>query len=132
MAGHANYLKSAYLYLQSMNRLEKDNPSVFHKFMNGLHVIRCTDQYWAGMGCDLVIEQALMRSLKTAGGLTRGSGMSEHQRALWTMSVPITSFYSEAMQEFTCQNFATSEQHKEATTSRMKRDHADLEKGSQV
>ncbi|CAB3998646.1 Hypothetical predicted protein [Paramuricea clavata] len=81
-AGHSNDPKSAYLYLQSMTRLEKDNLSVFRKFMNGLHVIRRSDQYWAGLGCNLVIEQALIRSLKIAGGLTRGSGMSEHQRVL--------------------------------------------------
>jgi len=127
-AGHANYLKSAYLYFQTMQNLEQDHPSVFHRFMNGLHVIRRSDQYWAGLGCDLVIEQALMRSLKTAGGLTRGSGMSDHQRALWTMSVPVSSTYSEAMQNFTGQSFVTSEQHKEATGSRVRRDNEDLKK----
>ena len=127
-AGHGNYVKSAYLYLQSMATLEHDMPSVFHRFMNGLHVVRRTDQYWAGLGCDLVIEQALMRSLKTSGGLTRGSGMSEHQRALWTLSVPVSSSYSEAMQGFTRQSFVTSEQHKEARASRTRRDREDLEK----
>ncbi|XP_076034952.1 uncharacterized protein LOC143021402 [Oratosquilla oratoria] len=39
-AGHGNYVKSAYLYLQSMTTLEHDMPSVFHRFMNGLHVVR--------------------------------------------------------------------------------------------
>ena len=111
-----------------MQKLEQNHPSIFHRFMNGLHVIRCTDQYWAGLGCDLVIEQALMRFLKTAGGLTRGSRMSDHQRPLWTMSVPVFSTYSEAMLIFTGQSFVTCEQHKEATGSRVKRDHEDLEK----
>ncbi|CAB3994259.1 Hypothetical predicted protein [Paramuricea clavata] len=46
-AGHSNYLKSAYLYLQSMASLQKGNLSVFRKLMNGLHVIRRSDQYWA-------------------------------------------------------------------------------------
>ncbi|XP_073423248.1 uncharacterized protein [Dendrobates tinctorius] len=127
-AGHGNYVKAAYLYLQSMTTLEDDMPSAFHRFINGLHVVRRTDQYWAGLGCDLVIEQALMRSLKTAGGLTRGSGMSEHQRALWTLSVPVSSSYGDAMQGFTRQSFVTSEQHKEARTSRTRRDLEDLEK----
>ena len=108
-AGHRNYVKSAYLYLQSMATLEHEMPSVFHRFMNDLHVVRHTDQYWAGLGCDLVIEQALMRSLKTSGGLTRGSGMSEHQRALWTLSVPVFSSYSDEMLGFTCKSFVTSE-----------------------
>ncbi|CAJ0961915.1 unnamed protein product [Ranitomeya imitator] len=55
-AGHGNYVKAAYLYLQSMTTLEDDMPAVFHRFMNGLHVVRRTDQYWAGLGGDLVIE----------------------------------------------------------------------------
>ena len=96
-AGHPNYLKSAYLYLQKMVTLESDNPTVFQKFVNGFHVIRRSDQYWAGLGSDLVIEQTLMRSLKSTGGLTRGSGMSEHQRAVWTMSAPVSSAYDYAM-----------------------------------
>ena len=66
--GHPNYLKSAYLYLQKMVTLESDNPAVFQKFVNGFHVIRRSDQYWAGLGSDLVIKQTLMRSLKSTGG----------------------------------------------------------------
>ena len=83
--GNSNYLKSSYLYLQKMKYLEKQNPKVFHEFMNRFHVIRRTNQHWAGLGSDLVIEQTLMRSLKSTGGLTHGSGMTEHQRACWTM-----------------------------------------------
>ena len=33
-----------------------------------------------------------------SGGLTHGSGMTEEQRAIWTMSVPITTEYNNAMQ----------------------------------
>ena len=43
-----------------MKYLEKQNPKVFHEFMNGFHVIRRTNQYWAGLGSDLVIEQTLI------------------------------------------------------------------------
>ena len=71
--GHPNYLKSAYLYLQKMSALEIEHPDMFRKFMQGYHVIRRSDKFWAGLSCDLVIEQTLMRSLKsTALGLTRG------------------------------------------------------------
>ena len=67
-AGHPNYLKSAHLYLQKMHALQKDNPMVYQKFQSGFHVIRRSSQYWAGLGSDLVIEQTLMRSLKSQGG----------------------------------------------------------------
>ena len=43
-AGYQSYLKSAYLYLQKMFKLESDNTAVFEKFANGCHVIRRSDQ----------------------------------------------------------------------------------------
>ena len=127
-AGHPNYLKSAYLYLQKMLTLESDNPAVFQKSVNGYHVIRRSDQYWAGIGSDLVIEQTLMRSLKSTWGLTRGSGMTEHQRAAWTMSAPVSSAYNYAMQEFCETVYTTSDQHKDESAPRMARDKEDLAK----
>ena len=127
-AGHYNYLKSAYLYVQEMNELDTRHPDVFRKFSDGFHVVRRSNQFWAGLSSDLVIEQTLMRSLKSTGGLTRGSGMSEEQRSLWTMSVPITSEYNNAMQEFNHVSYTTSEQHKESTGSRISRDLFDLSK----
>ena len=69
-----------------------------------------------------------MRSLKSTGRLTRGGGMTEHQRAVWLMSAPISSAYNYAMQNFNNKISTTSEQHKEATASRIQRDTADLEK----
>ena len=71
-SGHNNYTRSALLYLQRMSHLQEDHPEVYQHFKNGLHVIRRSDRYWAGLSSDLVIEQVLMRSMKTTGGLTRG------------------------------------------------------------
>ncbi|KAK6176032.1 hypothetical protein SNE40_014396 [Patella caerulea] len=67
-----------------------------------------------------------MRSLKSTGGLTRGSGISEHQRAIWTMSSPVSSTYNYAMQQFCEMQYTTREQHKEATSARIVRDKDDL------
>ena len=67
-----------------------------------------------------------MRSLKSTRDLTHGSGMNERQRSLWTMSVPITSEYNNAMQGFNGLCYTTSEQHKESTEPRIKRDKSDL------
>jgi hypothetical protein len=127
-AGHYNYMKSAYLYVQEMSELENNNPEVYKMFQKGLHVIRRTNQFWAGLGCDLVIEQTLMRALKTSGGLTHGSKMTEEQRALWTMAAPIMSEYNIAMQDFNELTFTTSEQHKESSLSRIERDTLDISK----
>ncbi|XP_052233279.1 uncharacterized protein LOC127846144 [Dreissena polymorpha] len=87
-----------------------------------------SNQCWAGLSSDLVIEQTLMRSLKSAGGLTRSSGMTEEMQNLWTLSEPVTSAYNSVMQEFTDLVYTTSPQHKESTEARIKRDASDLEK----
>ena len=79
-AGHYNYLKSIYFFLQEMGELHIKHPNVHNQFEKGFHVIRRSDHYWAGLDSDLVIEQTLMRSLKGTGGLTHGSGMTEEQR----------------------------------------------------
>ena len=69
-----------------------------------------------------------MRSLKSTGGFTHGSKMTEEQRALWTMSAPITSEFNIAMQVFNDLTYTTSEQHKESTGARIERDRSDLTK----
>ena len=111
-----------------MTVLQIEHPDVFQKFMKGYHVIRRSDKFWAGLGCDLVIEQTLMRSLKSTGGLTPGSGMTEHQRAIWTMSSPVSSSYNCAMQAFWEMRYRTSEQHKEATSAKIESDRVDRTK----
>lgn len=67
-----------------------------------------------------------MRSLKTTGGLTRGRGMSEYQRALWLLSSPICAEITRSLQILSEVNYSTSEQHKETSKSRQERDHKDL------
>lgn len=77
--GHNLYIKCTRLYLQSMSNLRDDHPAVCRDFVYGLHVVRRSDRLWAGLSTNLVIEQVLMRSLKTSWGLTRGRGFTEQQ-----------------------------------------------------
>ena len=51
-----------------------------------------------------------MRTLKTAGGLTRGGGMSEAQRGRWTLALPLVTEYSQGMDDVTGITYSTSEQ----------------------
>ena len=48
-AGHNIYAKSAYIYVTSMNNLQKDHPDVHNKFLEGYHVLRRSERYWAGL-----------------------------------------------------------------------------------
>ncbi|CAG2207340.1 unnamed protein product [Mytilus edulis] len=98
-SGHNLYTKTAYVYLMTMQSLDEDHPDVYASFINGNHVIRRSNRYWAGISSDLFIEQVLMRSVKTAGELTRGRGMTESQRSLWLMSMPACAEINQAMQD---------------------------------
>ena len=124
-AGRNAYTKSLLLHLQQMTKLEIQHPEVYHHFMNGYHSIWRSEREWAGLSPDYVIESVLMRSLKTSGGLTRGHGMSEQQRAIWTLSMPACASLNSSMQELTGVHRATSEQHQELSKSRMSRDWKD-------
>ena len=100
-AGHNLYTKSIYIYLLQMQDLPFSHPEVFETFSNGHHVVRRSERYWAGLSPDLVIEQVLMRSVKTTGGLTRGRGIGESQRTQWLLSMPACAEINSAMQEVT-------------------------------
>ena len=124
-SGHNLYTKSAYIHLQQMRKLEIEHPNVF-ALNSGYHVVRRSDRYWAGLSTDLVIEQVLMRTVKTTGGLTRVRGMEELQRAQWVLSMPACSEVNYAMQEFTGSNYVTSNQHKYVSEARQIRDGKDI------
>ena len=66
-----------------------------------------------------------MRSIKSTGGLTRGRGMAEIQRLLWLLSMPSCVNVTHSMQELTGVCCNTSEQHKDSTQSRIRRDTED-------
>ena len=46
-----------------------------------------SDRSWAELSLDLIIEQVLMRSLKTRGGLTGGRGITNFEQAIYVNSM---------------------------------------------
>lgn len=84
-----------------------------------------SDRFWAGSSSDLVIEQALMRSIKTDGSLTRGKGRAENQRLLWVLSMSARASINEAMQKFSGVSYGTRDQHKDTSAARQARDVSD-------
>ena len=123
--GHHLYLKSARLYLQQMLELNDTHPEIAHAFAAGYHVMRRSDRMWAGLSSDLMIEQVLMRSLKTSGGLTRGKGFEDYQRSLWLLSSPVCGEVSALMKDLQCLNEPENTKHKESTAARQNKDHND-------
>ena len=74
-----------------MLELPSKYPNVNKLFTkHGYHTIRRSNSYWAGLWSDLVIEQVMMKSIKSRGGLagrgrgmTEGGGMTEGVRHQW-------------------------------------------------
>ena len=124
-SGNSLYAKSAYVYLQIMLRLPETHPDAHRKFMGGYHMVRRRDRFWAGLSTDVIIEQVLMRSIKTHGGLTRRNGMTENQRLVWVLSMPVCSSINETMQKFSGVSYETSDQHKGVSAARHARDVSD-------
>ena len=125
--GHINYAKSVRLYLQSMQSLREEHPWLYEQYSkSGYHSIRRSDRFWAGLWPDLVIEQCMMRAIKSSGGLTRGRGMTESTRNLWVGTLHECASIHESMAKLTKHRFESSEQHCEAGEARRKRDEKDL------
>ena len=126
--GHSNYAKSARLYLQMMKELPTTFPDLYEQFThNGYHTVRRSNRFWSGIWTDLAIEQALMRSLKTRGGLTRGRGMTENVILIWVHTMHACAQVHNAMTQLTGNHHKTSNPDAELGASRIKRDNEDLE-----
>ena len=87
-SGHNMHTKSARVYLQQMTDLKAEHPDVQQRFDDWFHTIRRSDRQWVGLSSNLIIEQVMTRSLKSSAELTRGRGMTEHQRLVWLLSTP--------------------------------------------
>ena len=84
--GHIN--KSSRLYLQLMRELSCNHPWFYSSFIeHGFHTVRRTERYWARLWTNLVIEQVMMRPIKSRRGLTRGRGVTESAHLQWICSM---------------------------------------------
>ena len=127
VTGHINYPKSGRLYLQRLLDLEINYPWSYHQFNEkGFHCIRRRDKFWAGLWTDLVIEQTMMRSIKSLGGLTKQRGMDESTRNIWMSTLHNCAAVEETMRQVTKTTRQNSEQHVELGQSRRMRDFEDL------
>jgi len=72
-----------------------------------------------------------MRSLKTSGGLTRGGGIDEKQRAVWSLCAAVAAEYSMTLQGLTNKSFTTSSQYQEVSPEEGKESYGgkDLQPG---
>ena len=129
-AGHLAYAKSCHLYLQDMYNLHQRMPEEdFVKFTKkGFFTIRRSNKNWAGLWSDITVEQTLMRTMKTSGGLTHGRGITDSVLSRWILGMPASCETCSKVEEFCGLRSSYSEQHIELRSSRIMRDNKDTEK----
>ena len=100
---------------------------MYAQFAEGsLYTIRRSDRCWAELWGDLIIEQVMMQSMKSNGGLTRGRGVNESARQLWLGSMHRCTEIYHAMSELTGAYRKISGQHVDISRSGIKRDNDGL------
>lgn len=76
----------------------------------------------------MTIEQVLMRSMKSSGGLTHGRGITQSVLSKWILSTIALTDVCNEMQDFCNGSHATSEQHVDIRPRRISKDAKYLEK----
>ncbi|GBM64302.1 hypothetical protein AVEN_189108-1 [Araneus ventricosus] len=100
-SGHFQYAKCTHLYEQDMLAVATSHPDVIEKFVEkGYFTINRSGSSCAGVWSDMVIEQTLMRSMKSSGGLTRGRGVSDSVLAKWVGGSPAAIAICSSIEEF--------------------------------
>ena len=82
--GRHLYAKCTHLYLQDMLQLDDATGKIISKNFT----IRRSEKFWSGVWSDLTIEQTVMRSMKSVGGLVHGRSMTEDVTNQWILSMP--------------------------------------------
>lgn len=129
-SGHLLYAKSCHLYLQDMFKLQSSmTKEELEKFVHeGYFTIRRTDSFWAGVWSDMTVEQTLMQSMKSSGGLTRGRGITDSVLSKWILGTTATLNVCTSLEEFAGMFFATADQHVDFQESRIQRNTRDTKK----
>lgn len=129
-AGHFLYAKCGHLYLQDMMKLhEIMDPTEYEEFSTrGYFTIRRSDKYWCGIWSDMTIEQTLMKSMKSSGGLTHGRGITDSVLTRWTLGMVHMQNICDEVEAFCNVQTETSKQHVDMRTSRIDRDKDDTKK----
>ena len=122
-ANHLHYAKSARLYVQKMRKLPETHPWLYARFAtDGLHAVRRSAKFWGGLSTDLIIEQVVMRRLKSRGGLTHGRGLSESVRWQWVHTMDHCSAVLDAVASVTNRRRDGTHQHADLGKTRLAKD----------
>lgn len=99
-SGRFLYAKSTHLYLQDILKLEETmDEQTYENFRNGFFIVKRTEKYNSGTWTDMVIEQSLMKSMKTEG-VSRGRSTKESVLCKWVYAMYATNTICEEIEKF--------------------------------
>lgn len=129
-SGPNSYSKSAHLYLQDTRTLQEEMSEYEYKLFvaQGYFTIRRSHKFWSGVWSDMTIEQVLMRTMKSRGGLTHGRGFPDSVLIKFVATMIFLVSVCNQVENFCYIHSATSEQHVDARESRIDRYVADIQK----
>ena len=97
--------------------------------MAGYHVVRRTESHTReSVSPDHIIEQTLIRSLKSTGSLTRRTGFEEVQHNIYTLSRLACVEVSTSIEELAGAKYVSSNQRKSSSNSNVERGNTDIDK----
>ncbi|GBM73691.1 hypothetical protein AVEN_168832-1 [Araneus ventricosus] len=104
------------------------DPSVFRRFIQGFFNVRHSAKFSCGTSTDMIIEQSLMKSMQTDGGISRGRSTQESVISKWVYSMHGTNTVCEGLEDLANVKMDTKHKHVDASDSRVKRDNEDIKK----
>ncbi|GBO40729.1 hypothetical protein AVEN_109901-1 [Araneus ventricosus] len=111
------------------NLKDRIDPIEYEKFTkDGYFTIRRADKFWSGIWSNQTIEQTLMETMKSSGGLPRGLGITESILTQWTLGMIHLHNICEEVEKYCNITSVTSEQHVDMRPSRIVRGNEDVEK----
>ena len=116
--GHINYAKRVRLFLRQINKLPETHLWLYNEFVNGNDTAQQINHIWTDIWTDLAIEQTMMRSIMSRGGLTGGCGMTESVHHMWALSLSQITSVHDAMIQLSGVSAKFSEQNEEIGMSR--------------
>ena len=93
---------------------------------NGKHNISRSNRYWVGLWFDLVIEQIIMKLIKSRSELTTDKGMTEIVRHLWVHTNHACTAFHHGITNIINLSLLSSEQHAEMGKTRKEGNYKDL------
>ncbi|CAG9782212.1 unnamed protein product [Diatraea saccharalis] len=118
---------NGHAYARSMIKLEETmDEQTFENFKNGFFTVKRTEKFNSGTWPDMVIEQSLMKSMKTEGGVSRGRSTQKSVLCKWVYGMYATNTICEEIERFCKISFDSVDQHVDARDSRIKRDNTDV------